>query len=343
MRTSATNRKLRTILTGVRESILVPNPSFQRRLVWSNRDKSAFLKTVLEGLPFPEIFIAAGEVNPETGDGTELIVDGQQRVTTLVQYFTASPDLKLTSDVPAYANLDKERKLAFLEYDVVIRDLGALTDDETRELFERINSTAYSLNAMEVNNARYGGDLKQFCDRLSENSFFETHSTFNATDGKRMNDVRWCLTLVITILSTYFNRDTEHGEYLARYNDGFPLEENMLNRLERTFSYVESLNFDRASRVWQKTDLFTLLVELNRILDTTENYGETEEISTRLTEFYDKVGRVARGDSGERDEGASEYFAATRSGANDRSSRIRRGHVIAGILKDEQIHHLRLM
>ena len=102
MRTSATNRKLRMILTGVRESRLVPNPSFQRRLVWSNRNKSAFLKTVLEGLPFPEIFIAAGEVNPDTGDGTELIVDGQQRVTTLVQYFTASPDLKLTSDVSAY-------------------------------------------------------------------------------------------------------------------------------------------------------------------------------------------------------------------------------------------------
>ena len=66
---------------------------------------------------------------------------------------------------------------------------------------------------MEVNNARYYGDLKRFCDRLSENSFFETHSVFNATDAKRMNDVRWCLTLVITILSTYFNRDTEHEEF----------------------------------------------------------------------------------------------------------------------------------
>ncbi len=343
MRTAATNRRLRIILTGVRESRLLPNPSFQRRLVWSNRNKSAFLRTVLEGMPFPEIFIAAGEVNPDTGEGTELIVDGQQRVTTLFQYFTGSPDLKLASDVPAYAKLQQKEKLEFLEYEVVVRDLGALTDDETRQLFYRINSTSYALNAMEVNNARFDGELKQFCDRLSENSFFVSHTVFNSTDAKRMNDVRWCLTLVITALSTYFNRDSEHEHFLDRYNDEFPQEDEILARLQRAFSFVETLHFSSNSRVWQKTDLLTLLVELDRLLQHTAEHSESEEISTRLTEFYEKVNRIARGDSEERDEAASEYFAATRSGANDRSSRIRRGRVISGVLRDEPFVRDRLI
>ncbi|MEU2176004.1 DUF262 domain-containing protein [Nocardia sp. NPDC019219] len=332
MRTAATNRRLRMILTGVRESRLVPNPAFQRRLVWSNRNKAAFLRTVLEGMPFPEIFIAAGQVDPDTGEGTELIVDGQQRVTTLFQYFIGSPDLRLTADVPAYSDLSQDKKLAFLEYEVVVRDLGALTEDQTRELFYRINSTSYALNAMEVNNARFDGELKQFCDRLSEKQFFSSRSVFNSTDAKRMNDVRWCLTLVITLLSTYFNRDSEHESYLARYNDEFPEGNRTLVQLEKVFKYVDEIDFDTSSRVWQKTDLFTLLVELHRVIELIHQCGTSQEVGSRLESFYSKVNRIARGDSQVRDDAASEYFAATRSGANDRSSRIRRGRVINTVL-----------
>jgi hypothetical protein len=124
MKTTATNRKVRELLTALRHKKLVPRPDFQRRLVWNNKDKSAFLETVLLSYPFPEIYVAAGDVDVETGEGTELLVDGQQRVTTLHQYFTASPDLALYGDVKPYADLTKEEKEAFLQYDVVVRDLG---------------------------------------------------------------------------------------------------------------------------------------------------------------------------------------------------------------------------
>src|ERR1039457_4032453 len=85
--TTATNKKLRILLTDIRDGKLIPRPEFQRRLVWTNKDKVKFLETVLEGYPFPEIYIAAGSIDPETGEGTEMLVDGQQRITTLFQYF----------------------------------------------------------------------------------------------------------------------------------------------------------------------------------------------------------------------------------------------------------------
>src|SRR5438046_341748 len=64
MKTVATNRKVRVLITALRDGVLVPRPEFQRRLVWSNRHKQAFLDTVLKGYPFPEIYIAAGDVDP---------------------------------------------------------------------------------------------------------------------------------------------------------------------------------------------------------------------------------------------------------------------------------------
>jgi uncharacterized protein with ParB-like and HNH nuclease domain len=62
---------------------LCPRPEFQRRLVWNNKDRVAFIETVVLGYPFPEIYVAAGDVNVESGEANEMLVDGQQRITTL--------------------------------------------------------------------------------------------------------------------------------------------------------------------------------------------------------------------------------------------------------------------
>ena len=51
MKASASNRRLRTLLTGIRNKTLIPNPEFQRRLVWTSKDKRNFLETVLGGYP----------------------------------------------------------------------------------------------------------------------------------------------------------------------------------------------------------------------------------------------------------------------------------------------------
>ena len=127
---------------------------------------------MLEGYPFPEIYIAAGEVDLSTGAGNLMLVDGQQRLTTLHDYFHGSTELRL-KDILPYEKLSDPQKREFLEYEVVVRDLGVLDIDEIKEVFRRINSTQYSLNAMEIENARYDGDFKELADELARAEIFE--------------------------------------------------------------------------------------------------------------------------------------------------------------------------
>ncbi|MFB8024625.1 MULTISPECIES: DUF262 domain-containing protein [unclassified Streptomyces] len=331
MQTSATNKRLRMLLTGIRDKTLIPNPHFQRRLVWSNEHKVAFVATVLDGLPFPEIFISAGDVNPDTGDGTELIVDGQQRITTLHQYFTASTELRITNNViPAYRELADEKKREFLEYEVVIRDLGPLDEEETRQIFHRINSTNYSLNAMEVNNSRFDGALKRFSEEVANHQFFQGRKIFTSLDGRRMNDIRFALTLTITVLSGYFRRDEDHEQYLDQYNDDFPAGEEVKEGFEKVFSFIEECKFPTKSRVWQKADLFTLIVELYRTLVYEKKSLPPADVAARLVAFYEEVEGVTHAPNPSPQ--AAEYYRRVRSGINDRNSRINRGEVIQGIL-----------
>ena len=263
MKTSATNKKVRELIQAVRQGKLTPRPEFQRRLVWSRDDKNHFIDTILRGYPFPEIYFADGDVDLETGEGAQLLVDGLQRVSTIIQYFEGDSDLKLTT-VPPYRELTENDKKAFLQYDVAVRDLGNVGRDEIIEVFKRLNATQYSLLDIEVNNAVYAGALKKYSERLAAEPFFEKHAVFNSLDLKRMGDLRYTLTIVITLMEGYFNRDDEFGPLLGRFNDDFPMEAEIDFRIRTVLDFIEECGFSPKSRVWRKADLFTLIVELDR-------------------------------------------------------------------------------
>jgi hypothetical protein len=333
MKTTATNRKVRELLTSLRDKKLVPNPYFQRRLVWTNRDKSRFLDTVLNGFPFPEVFVAAGSVDVDTGEATEMLVDGQQRITTLFQYFIGASDLKLEASVLPYKQLDSAMKEAFLQYDVVVRDLGSTPQREIVEVFRRINATKYGLNAMEIHNARYEGAFKQFAEQLAQHDFFERHRVFSATEIRRMEDTRYLLVVLTTILDTYFSRDQRVEEYLEQYNDEFPHKEDAQRELEAVLAFIDSLSLSERSRAFKKTDLFTLLVESHFLLYSDSAAPDPAEVGRRLSAFYTGVDRHGTDESTP----WGRYKKATLQGANDRTSRVARGDIIAAILRGEEI------
>jgi len=228
---------------------LVSRPDFQRRLVWLNKDKIDFIKTVLDGYPFPEIYIAAGKVDAITGEGKEVLVDGQQRLTTLKQYFEGSPDLKLSKEIVPYSNLTEQQKIGFLEYDVVVRYLGQVSQDEIIEVFRRINSTSYSLNAMEIHNSMFNGEMKRFAEDLARDRFFEKYRVFSASDIRRMYDTRFALSIIITVMSEYFDRDTNFENYLYRYNDELENKEFLSSKFQEVFQFVTKCRLSRISRI----------------------------------------------------------------------------------------------
>ena len=340
MQISATNRRIRDLLRAIQREDLIPQPEFQRRLVWSNRHKSAFIDTVLRGYPFPEIYVAAGEVNTDTGEGTEMLVDGQQRVTTLQQYFEGSPDLKLSKEVAPYSELGNKEKKNFLEYQVVVRDLGNISIDEIKQVFERINSTNYALNAMEIHNARFDGELKQLAEELAQHDFFDEHRVFRTNEIRRMNDTSFTLSLIITVMSTYFHRDNEFESYLQQYNDEFEKKEQLNEGFSKIFEFIDKCELPQISGAWRnKAHLFTLLVEMYRVLIKENKSLASTEVGKRLRHFYTLVDRLGPSEEGIKKEDSRivEYNAATLQGTNDRRNRIIRGKILQDVINGKFI------
>ena len=191
-------------------------------------------------------------------------------------------------------------------------------------MFKRINATPYSLLDIEVNNAVYTGALKKYAERLAEDDFFESHKVFTAQDFKRMGDLRYALTVVITLIQGYFNRDDALGELLDRYNDDFPLEPEIDQRIHATFDFIEECGLTPSSRVWKKADLFTLIIEIDQCLNVIKVNLQPSLVVEKLNKFYDAV----EGSGVDVSSIASIYYKAALQASNDRVNRLEEGQLL---------------
>jgi len=326
---TASNVRIAELILDVEEGRLEVKPFFQRRLVWTNKDKELLIDTVLKGYPFPEIFIAY------KSQGSSLkrprwLVDGQQRVSTLQSYYKGSPDI-LHKTITRFAKLSELEQTRFLDYEVAVRDLGTANNEIIREIFRRINSTDYALKSMEVLNAMFSGAYKSYCAGLAGHEFFKRHEAFSAAVQKRMYDVTFCVILVGTLLGGYYRRDERNEEFLERYNDEFPEQDKIQTGLDQVFDFVDSCGFPKKSRIWQLTDLFTVLVELYSALHNQNKKLDPLIVGKQLQRFFEEVDQAYAGSSARTPEVVTYLKAATKA-TNDKYARIERAQVIARLL-----------
>lgn len=202
------NRKtINEISTMFGEKNLVVDDTYQRRSVWSEKDKVRLVETILLNLIIPELFFWKAETDPETGASITHIVDGQQRIKAIYSFinneFKLKPQYLLDEEIKDnYANmffrdLDSTVKKTFWNYQLMIIDIAPkATREDIITMFNRLNLTDYNLNDQEKRNSM-SGEFASLARELSDASLWEERRLFTNTDIKRMKDVEFCATLIL--------------------------------------------------------------------------------------------------------------------------------------------------
>ncbi len=168
--------KVSDFLSWQRAGSLVLSPSFQRRPVWESGAKSFLIDTVVRGLPMPIIFLREQKSDLTSFEPKREVVDGQQRIRTLISYIAPSllKDLNNDRDIftvrkshnkelygKKFIELPDEIQQQILDYEFSVHILPSRTDDrEVLEIFARMNATGVKLNDQELRNATYYGEFK---------------------------------------------------------------------------------------------------------------------------------------------------------------------------------------
>lgn len=335
----AQNRSIADLFQDMMSEKLIARPSFQRELVWNEKHQQEFIDTILKGLPFPEIYLATGEMDVAKVTTKEWLVDGRQRLSTISEYILGN--LVCGSRIPTYQDLDDETKVRFLEFNVVARHLGKIPVEEIIEVFKRINSTRYPLNRIELRHAIYQGPLIDTANRLADLPFFSDNRVFSPSAIKRMKDTEFLLTVICTLLGgAYFHQDGDIDdmldmgieEFLQRFNDAFPEQGNYEQLLTSVIDYLGSLDLGSSSRwVTKQADLFTLIVELSFFIrDNSLESIDKKLLIGQLQDLEQQIDMARK--NLPVDQLILQYWDAVASGTRKRSARIARGQVIGALL-----------
>lgn len=275
---------------------LIVDSSYQRRSVWDIKDKVRLIETILMSFVIPELFFWKASTNPDTGDAITHIVDGQQRVTTFMEFIEGK--FKLTSKYllddemkSLYANkyfsqLDPEIKNKIWQYRLTIVEIDtSVTREDIAIMFRRLNLTNYSLNDQERRNSM-SGEFSATCKELAEEAFWEDYSLFKASDVRRMLDVEFCGSLLLLWKNGIIDQTDQtalnqaYEDYKANYNEATTDKQAIRDAIEiiKQFFCDDSRRF-----IQRKTQLYTLFcVAFQMIRDS---MPMEEKYTVRLNQF----------------------------------------------------------
>lgn len=137
-------------------------PAYQREFIWNEHTRCRFIESVLLGLPIPMMFFA------DTRDGQLEIVDGAQRMQTLVGFVQNNLTLSGLTRLDklngfAYDNLPIAQRQKFRSRALRCVVLEEDTTPEARqEIFNRINTSGEKARPSEIRRGSYGGKFIQF-------------------------------------------------------------------------------------------------------------------------------------------------------------------------------------
>lgn len=152
-------------------------PEYQRDDVWTDKQKSLFIESLLIGLPIPYIFVADVDENEEDSDGRIEIIDGAQRTRTIYQFRKNQLKLCDMERLPSlqgatYSDLPIARQRRFNRTTVRLIELKNINEDGRRLMFDRLNSGGSPLTEMEKRLGTESGKFIEFLRRLADDKTF---------------------------------------------------------------------------------------------------------------------------------------------------------------------------
>jgi Protein of unknown function DUF262 len=346
IRYNVRSRYLVDLVNEIKEKKLILTPYFQRKLVWRLAHKVDFIKTILLGYPFPEIFISRGSIDLNSMQSTSSLVDGQQRMNTIKEFI----EDKFAVDDVKYSQLSPVEKEAFLKYEIAIIDLDLQQDDpQIIEIFKRLNRTFYALSAIEKLSTEYGssefmltakllsGELKSdpaaeeiidperheydpnvtkvFLDWAAEqkiNAYVRLileSSIFSKYEISRQVHLMFSLNFMATILDGYYNRNDGATKHLDSQADDFPERQQVVDQLESAAGHFNRLRFRADSFWYAKSNAFSLLMTLCEY--------DAKLHAVNYTQLKNRLNSLAENPP-------DDYALAAREGVNNKKERLTR-------------------
>lgn len=202
--TDKSDTPVSALFTNWQDGDLILDPIFQRRKVWDATRSSRLIESVILEVPLPVFYLA------ENSDGSNEVIDGQQRLNALFTFMNSEYSLKgleARADLNGltFKQLDKPTQKMIRGCALRVVLFKKESDENLRfEIFERLNTGAVPLNSQEIRNCVYRGSYNILLHQLSGDPDYMRLMGLT-TPERRMRDVEYVLRFAAFFHATYLN------------------------------------------------------------------------------------------------------------------------------------------
>jgi len=276
-----------------RNDILIPK--FQRNYIWTIKEASRFIESLLLGLPIPAIFLVR-----ERDSNKLLVIDGQQRLKTLQFFYNGVFNPKENENQNAVFKLiEVQKRFEELTYNtleerdrtklndslihaIIIRQEAPANDDTSiYHIFDRLNSSGRTLTPQEIRTAIHHGRL---IDTISELNTYPLWRRIYGKENSRLKDQE----LILRFLALFSESQTYEkpmNEFLNKYAERNRNPTDItLEELRQTFrNTIDAVYFSIGSKAFRRGSA------LNAALFDSVMVGIAERLSKGPINDFDQL------------------------------------------------------
>ncbi|MBH0075956.1 DUF262 domain-containing protein [Pseudoalteromonas sp. SWYJ118] len=223
-------------------------PKYQRRrTAWPINAKTALMDTILNNFPLPPIYLR--DYIDDNGKRKKEIIDGQQRISTILEYY--KNEFTLSKNIfdeelynTSFKELPPEEQLMIEDFEVSFISIRGASNGDIISIFSRLNSFSLPLNTQEKMNSLYAGEIKTLIYELASeyNTFWLDFKILTPAVIARMADASLVSDILYTII---YGRQSSNSKLLEKmyreFDDDFPLKNTINSNFNKTISILGNL------------------------------------------------------------------------------------------------------
>lgn len=260
-----------------------PRPQYQRGSVWTRKQKQLLLDSIFRGMDIPKLYLR----NVDGGPYTFEVVDGQQRLLTIWEFFDGEYALAKDDELVVggeniagrkYAELPPDAWIELGRYPLTVVEVDA-TDEEVEEMFVRLQNGT-TLRAAEIRNAM-PGDMKLYVRGLAEHPFFTSCRFANKRrDYDHVAAQMTCLELAGEPTDVKNTR----LEAMYRERQDFDPKSDKAKKVRRVLDYLE-LMFPSRSPFLEKYNAVALYLVVSHLIENFHIGDRADELTAWFEDF----------------------------------------------------------
>lgn len=334
---------------------LTLRPPFQRKPVWTDKQRNFLIESILMNIPIPEVYVQVTQ--GEEGSEEYGVVDGQQRLRTILQFVgiereedqgDQNSNLFILDALPnasiyrgkSFGDVVGEERNQFFRYEICVRFLYTNNQTDVEDVFKRLNKYTLPLKAQELRNATYHGPFPRLSERLADDEYWAVNRIVTAAAIRRMADIEMMSDLLIGLLHGPQGGspkviDQYYEEY-EPYEEEFPEQTRIERLFTKTLQKIKRLfpKIGDVPRWGNRADFYSLFVALGALLETADLLRKSEKpLADALIQFANDVDKRLKKPTAATSKASKKYARAIEKGSNDKARRTDRNEALVEVIE----------